>query len=347
MEDPDPSDHFSDALDDFPFYDCSDTFEPEPLVSQSTISQLESNTSQTSLFLRRRSSAKKRRGKSLTDSKPTWSTSEVTEIQDGKATISPERMCKQNLNFEKDEKEWDNSESSRVGSSPIQNTESEDAHASSSTRTNVQNEESGLSNPLVFFAELVIKAIAFQINLFISFFTFPALLLYNICVFVINPFQGMKLGRDYLIGKVLRLCNVAFESVNPFMPEWLKEYKSMWKLVIRFGWSFLLAIYVGLILFGVLVAAFVVSGFMMRYLVEEPIRIEETLNFDYTKTSPVAFVPIKSCPSSACMNCNENIYGKNGDLHVIPPNHKLQVTVVLTLPESEYNQHLGVFQVCL
>ncbi|CBI30736.3 unnamed protein product, partial [Vitis vinifera] len=136
----------------------------------------------------------------------------------------------------------------------------------------------------------------------------------------------MRHGRDYLMGKVLRLWNIAYGSVNPFISEWLKEHKSMWKLLSRFGWSLLLSVYVASILCGLLVAAFVVSGFVMRYLVEEPIRMEEALNFDYTKNSPVAFVPIKG-------------------LHVIPPNHKLQVTVMLTLPESEYNRNLGVFQV--
>ena len=345
MDDPGPSDHFSGDFDEFPFFDCSDEFEPEPSVSQSTISLLESNTSHASPSLRRRSSASHRRGTSGTDSKATSSTSEVTQVQDGKVTISPERKSILHRNFEEDEKECENAESSQVRASLIQNTE--DTHAASSTGKNVQVEESGLSNPLVFFAELVIKAIGFQINLFISVFTFPAWLLYNFCVFAIDPFQGMNRGRDYLKGKVSRLLNVAYESVNPFISEWLKEYKSLWKLVTRFGWSLLLSVYVGSILFAYLVAAFVFSGLVMRYLVEEPIRIEEALNFDYTKSSPVAFVPIKSCPSAACMNCNENIYGKNGGLHVIPLNHKLQVTIVLTLPDSEYNQHLGVFQVYL
>ena len=350
MEDPGPNeddhDHFFDAFDEFLFYDSSDAFEPEPSVSQSTISQLESNISQTTPSLRRRSSAHHRRRMSGTDSKATLSTSEITQIQDGKTTISRERKYKLHRNFEENEKDCEKTESSRVRASPVQNTE--DSHAASSTGKNVQVDDSSSSNPLVFLAELVIKAIGFQINLFISAFTFPAWLLYKFCVFAIDPFQGMRHGRDYLMGKVLRLWNIAYGSVNPFISEWLKEHKSMWKLLSRFGWSLLLSVYVASILCGLLVAAFVVSGFVMRYLVEEPIRMEEALNFDYTKNSPVAFVPIKSCPSSACVNCYDKIeVGKKRGLHVIPPNHKLQVTVMLTLPESEYNRNLGVFQVCL
>ncbi|RVW83769.1 Seipin-2 [Vitis vinifera] len=316
MEDPGPNeddhDHFFDAFDEFLFYDSSDAFEPEPSVSQSTISQLESNISQTTPYLRRISSAHHRRRMSGIDSKATLSTSEITQIQDGKTTISRERKYKLHRNFEENEKDCEKTESSRVRASPVQNTE--DSHAASSTGKNVQVDDSSSSNPLVFLAELVIKAIGFQINLFISVFTFPAWLLYKFCVFAIDPFQGMRHGRDYLMG--------------------------------RFGWSLLLSVYVASILCGLLVAAFVVSGFVMRYLVEEPIRMEEALNFDYTKNSPVAFVPIKSCPSSACVNCYEKIeVGKKRGLHVIPPNHKLQVTVMLTLPESEYNRNLGVFQV--
>ena len=221
MEDPGPNeddhDHFFDALDEFLFYDSSDAFEPEPSVSQSTISQLESNISQTTPSLRRRSSAHHRRRMSGTDSKATLSTSEITQIQDGKTTISRERKYKLHRNFEENEKDCEKTESSRVRANPVQNTE--DSHAASSTGKNVQVDDSSSSNPLVFLAELVIKAIGFQINLFISAFTFPAWLLYKFCVFAIDPFQGMRHGRDYLMGKVLRLWNIAYGSVNPFISD--------------------------------------------------------------------------------------------------------------------------------
>jgi len=51
------------------------------------------------------------------------------------------------------------------------------------------------------------------------------------------------------------------------------------------------------------------SGFIMRYLVEEPVQIRQDLNFDYTKNSPVAFVSIKPCGGVACddEDCKENI----------------------------------------
>ncbi|KAE8719881.1 NOD26-like intrinsic protein 1,2 isoform 1 [Hibiscus syriacus] len=86
---------------------------------------------------------------------------------------------------------------------------------------------------------------------------------------------------------------------------------------------------------------------LMRYLVEKPLEIKEMLNFDCTKTSPVAFVPIVSCAAIGCdSKCREKIdVWKNVGPRVISMDHKLKVTVSLTLPESEYNKKLGMFQV--
>lgn len=75
---------------------------------------------------------------------------------------------------------------------------------------------------------------------------------------------------------------------------------------------------------------------------EEPIHVEEMLNFDYTKLSPVAYVPVGSIDG---VNCGEDCKDKNEVMRIIPPRHRLQVIVGLTLPESEYNRNLGVFQV--
>ncbi|CAB4307624.1 unnamed protein product [Prunus armeniaca] len=80
--------------------------------------------------------------------------------------------------------------------------------------------------------------------------------------------------------------------------------------------------------FGILASGFVLSGFVMKHLVQNSIKTTETLNSDYTKSSPVAFVPLMSSS------------GAHGD-RVIPYNHKLQLAVSLTMPESEYNHKLA------
>ena len=83
---------------------------------------------------------------------------------------------------------------------------------------------------------------------------------------------------------------------------------------------------------------------------EKPIRMREVLNFDYTKHSPVAHVPIISCDGvvgggkGSENNNNVGVWKWRGE-RVIPYKHKVQVTVSLTVPESGYNRDLGVFQV--
>ncbi|XWS15884.1 hypothetical protein CRYUN_Cryun34aG0040700 [Craigia yunnanensis] len=95
------------------------------------------------------------------------------------------------------------------------------------------------------------------------------------------------------------------------------------------------ATYVGSVLYGLLFTSLVISGVLMRYLLKEPLEIKETLNFDYTKSSPVAFVPIVSCAGVDCgvKHMEMMDVGKNVGSRVIPPDQKLQVTVSLTLPE--------------
>lgn len=150
------------------------------------------------------------------------------------------------------------------------------------------------------------------------------------------------------MARVLRIWGVVGDNVKPFLYEWLKEHKSVWRLALRFGWGFLWASYVCVVLISLLVLAFIVSGFIMRHLVEEPIQRKETLTFDYTKNSPVAYVQVISCPGETRGVSNrEKIEFENlGAPRVIPPKHKLQATVSLTLPESDYNRNLGIFQVC-
>ncbi|CAK9152650.1 unnamed protein product [Ilex paraguariensis] len=203
------------------------------------------------------------------------------------------------------------------------------------------------SNFLIFVANLVIKAVGFQIILLFSFFAVPIWLLYCSYQFVMDPFWAVRSVKQYVIGKLLRISGLRCNCVSPIVYKWLKKYKSIWKLVLRLGWGFLWSVYVCVVLVGLLMSAFVSSGFVMRYLVEEPIQMKENLNFDYTKNSPVAFVPISDYLGVNCgVNGGEKVgIGKVEGSQVIPPDHKLHVSISLTLPESDYNRKLGMFQV--
>ncbi|KAI3407182.1 uncharacterized protein J3R85_021236 [Psidium guajava] len=206
--------------------------------------------------------------------------------------------------------------------------------------------ETTSSSLLISVAGLLIKAIEFQINLLVSIFTFPFWCFHTFYAFLFNPYATIRRGLECVTGKSWSIWNSIFDHMSPYVHEWFKDNKSFWKLVLRCGWGLFWSIYVCFILFGLLVSATLISGLVMRFLVEEPIRIEEKLNFDYTKHSPAAYVPISSCAVDCGIKCGEIVdVGKHGRSRVIPPHHKLEAMVSLTLPESEYNRNLGVFQV--
>ncbi|KAI3466029.1 hypothetical protein Pfo_022692 [Paulownia fortunei] len=200
-------------------------------------------------------------------------------------------------------------------------------------------------NFISFLTVLVLKLAGFQISLFLRFFTFPIRFMNFCLMFLMFPFQTLTQIRDHMKKKLMRACNASYLRLISFICNRLKSQKSVLKLAVRFGRAFFCAVYVFFVLVGLLVSGFAIGGIIMKNLVEESIHTTETLNFDYTKTSPVAVVPIASSlvngvPSKSQMSGSENLGPR-----AIPYNHKLQVTVLLTLPESEYNRKLGIFQV--
>ncbi|KAK4347284.1 hypothetical protein RND71_033623 [Anisodus tanguticus] len=238
----------------------------------------------------------------------------------------------------------DNSVITDVNNDGIDNSEEVDSH--------LRGSRDSSSNFLFDLANLVIKAVGFQVNmlitivsLMIKLFTFPVWVIYSSYMFVMDPFQIMRRGKRYVIHKFMR----SFGFVLNFVSGWLKGQSSVWRLGLQFGWGCLWSVYVCVVLVGLLVSAFIMGGILMRIMVEEPIRMNEPLNFDYTAKSPVAYVPIIRSPGVTCgVDSKDQVeVGVVDGMRVIPPNHKLQVTVSLTLPESDYNRNLGIFQVRL
>ncbi|KAJ7968788.1 Seipin family [Quillaja saponaria] len=362
-------DTFSDAVDDFPFYDFTCRNQPEPSASDSTLSdepQISNHKPKPEIqspanILRRRSIGRGISGKEAKDSSVGSSIiSENESINDARKSFRQQRRYKIQRGFKENEKEIEKSDSAEgqvsffPASSGLRGQNNED-----STITTAANDDPGGDsaesaaeigdssfNLLIFIAGLVIKATTFQINLFITFITFPLFFLYHSLMFLIDPFRTLRKGKDYVMRKLFQIGDLVCGYVSPSLHGWLKEQKSFWKVALRCAWGLFWSIYVCFILVCLLVSSLVISGWLMKYLVEEPIRMKETLNFDYTKQSPVAYVPIISCAGVGCgEDCTDNVGVKNMASRIIPPNHRLQVTVSLLLPESEYNRNLGVFQV--
>ncbi|KAJ4879963.1 putative adipose-regulatory protein (Seipin) [Raphanus sativus] len=192
---------------------------------------------------------------------------------------------------------------------------------------------------------LLLKAIEFQFNLIITLFKYPPLLLHWCFLFMFDPFSTLRIGRRFLTTIVAELSDMV---LGTFKLSWLKDTKRMLNLAWKFGWGLFWAVYVGAVLFGLLVLSLMLGGFMINRVADKPFVLKEVLNFDYTKNSPEAFVPITSCAGvvacdGSCKESNEML--KVRGVRAIPRDHKLEITLSMTLPESEYNKNLGMFQV--
>ncbi|PIN06694.1 hypothetical protein CDL12_20757 [Handroanthus impetiginosus] len=366
----DVQEEFLDAFDDFPFYDCIETFS-EPIDSNGDVSTSAGNSnpyprdkalSRAGLRRRRSSSHRKSSGDdSMELSEPSSSVSldDYLNSRDKKIRLSQkveeyEHKLENSGSLEtgdslecpegvlggaKDEK---NEEHSTV--TDVNDNTREDPPRDES---NVRESEDTNSSLLLTLADLVIKSISLQSYLLFKLFLLPIWLGYYLYMLVFNPFGLLKGCREYLIQKMKRSLNLMCKIVSHFMYEWLKEHRAIWKLGMKCGWGLLWSAYVCAVLVGLFVSAFVMGGILIRLVVEDPIRMKRSLNFDYTEKSPVAFVPIiKHQGSSHDIYLGEKPeFVKAIGSRVIPPNSKLKVTVTLMLPESEYNRNLGIFQV--
>uniref|UniRef100_A0A0D3H9C9 Seipin n=2 Tax=Oryza TaxID=4527 RepID=A0A0D3H9C9_9ORYZ len=165
-------------------------------------------------------------------------------------------------------------------------------------------------------AMLVIKAVVFQVSALISCLTFPIRLLQWWFLLVTDPLGLVRRARGWALEVAGHATGAAAARLG--------GGEGVGRMVARLAWGSLWAVYVCVVLCSILVMAFLGGGLLVGKVVEEPIQVSETLNFDYTKPSPVAFVPVQ---------------------RLVPPNQRMQLEVFLTLPESDYNRRLGVFQV--
>ncbi|CAH8332547.1 unnamed protein product [Eruca vesicaria subsp. sativa] len=231
-------------------------------------------------------------------------------------------------------------DSVRVRADPVQESEESTVIDAVSPPPSQLQERNRTDGSLL--GSLVFKAIEFQFNLMTRLVKSPPFLLSWCFLFPFDPFTTFKLARRFLLTQVSLFTEMLMGTTFKF-----KETKPTVNVACKFGWGLFRAAYVGVMLFGLLVLAFVIGGFMINRVADQPFVIKEVLNFDYTKNSPEAFVPITSCAGVACDgSCKEsNEMIKIRGLRAIPRGHKLEITLSLTLPESYYNKNLGMFQV--
>ncbi|XP_042064480.1 seipin-2-like isoform X1 [Salvia splendens] len=351
----DDEDEYQDAVDEFEFYDCREKFsdsiesnrdesisDPSPVPIESN---LEDKSPPPAVLRRRRSLSRK---KSFRDD-----TAESAKLgtQENVDKYLREREVSLSRKFEGYEKALEDTKLALLRSemNEEKSTVTDATEAARSGELGFRgSDDSDLGSTLPFkLAGIVIKPITFQIDLLVKIFTFTIRLAYYSYMIVFNPL-GLLLGfRGFIAQQLKTIWNLTFGIASEYVYEWLKEQRAILKLGLKCGWGLLWSAYVCFVLVGLLVSAFVMGGVLIKMVVEEPITMTRSLNFDFSEKCPVALVPIMS---NVKMNRDmvhfvekHGIFKSSGS-RVVPWDHGLQITVSLKLPESEYNQHLGMFQ---
>ena len=94
------------------------------------------------------------------------------------------------------------------------------------------------------------------------------------------------------------------------------------------------------VLILVLILATVIGAGLVHLWVEEPVFVKENLHFDYTDAHPTAVFSFDSGVSGVEGHTKKKKIA-------VPVGHTFHVSLVLVMPESDFNRELGVFQVCL
>lgn len=158
-----------------------------------------------------------------------------------------------------------------------------------------------------------------------------------------SAYTGHLLTLDSPAGWFIRLVAFIFELISgsflsiiaPFICL-LEESHALPSILVRRFVSFLRRVLFGFvgalsamaILIMIMLVSVLIGVLVVRFWVDEPVRMEEVVYFDYTLKEPSAVVFLGG-------------HRRRG----VPAGHLVVVVLDLILPESEYNRRLGMFQV--
>ncbi|KAI3952905.1 hypothetical protein MKX01_028597 [Papaver californicum] len=103
----------------------------------------------------------------------------------------------------------------------------------------------------------------------------------------------------------------------------------------KIGFGLLGAIYMGLVLIVIMFFSVLFGVGLVRYWVEEPVFVKEVVYFDYTEVNPTAVLTF----------IDGGAKNPKKMKRAIPVGHTFDVSLVLLMPESDFNRQIGVFQV--
>eukprot|EP00250_Pteridium_aquilinum_P011084 c19828_g1_i1 orf=127-2145(+) len=188
---------------------------------------------------------------------------------------------------------------------------------------------------LAWFAGVSIHALQFQFKFMFGLLFSLVYAWYHSFRFALNPINYMLQakvkateahGKDYVtLGPKIK--KRVFSSVQPTFATGAR----------RLAFGCLTALYTTIMLTFLFVASLALSFCVVKGFVHEPVQLYEYLYLDYTKPLPVASVDFAS----------SKMYLDTGSMikRIVCRTIKFQATVFLTVPESEFNKELGIFQV--
>ncbi|GAV76421.1 Seipin domain-containing protein, partial [Cephalotus follicularis] len=179
-------------------------------------------------------------------------------------------------------------------------------------------------------ADWVTKVISFQADI-----------IYNCLVTLFSPF--------------ISLFSMLSESYYRTMEEIARVQTAVQKLpaniihisnvlLKKFLAGLLGALHVFMVSVLVLVLAVVVGFGLVHNWVEEPLFVRERVLFDYSVVNPKAVLSFGG-------NHGGHLFGESNKrkkhLMSVPVGQTFDVSLVLLLPDSDFNREIGVFQVCM
>ncbi|KAJ0013390.1 hypothetical protein Pint_21409 [Pistacia integerrima] len=165
---------------------------------------------------------------------------------------------------------------------------------------------------------------------------FPKLLslqadiLHNCILFLAWPLLSLLSMASESYHRAEKSASATYETAVHQVPSTI-TYGSV-SMVKKLGFGLLGAAQVGMVLVVLVVVAAVAGVGLVQMWVEEPVFVRERLFFDYTEANPEAVFSFGKS--------SKNIKRHFG----VPFGHTYQVSLMLLMPESEFNRDIGVFQ---
>ncbi|KAH7670565.1 Seipin family protein [Dioscorea alata] len=136
---------------------------------------------------------------------------------------------------------------------------------------------------------------------------------------------------DLIAYQVDLITTLLLSLISPFFTSPSDPHSAVSRarsLLRRLVFGFIGALYAGAALLAVAAVAVMLGLLLVELWADEPVIVREPLYFDYTEPFPSARVSLS-----------------DGKGRPVPAGHAVRASLQLVMPESDYNMHVGIFQV--